>query len=96
MALSNIAREPRREIIETVVGLVIFTAFMGLDYTLAVWIEGVTGGPHDGLPWQVGMLFGIPAGGAAIFLALFIHFLGETVCDTLQRNGIHLRPRNRY
>ena len=39
MALSNMLREPRREIIETVVGFGAVVLALGLDYGFALWLE---------------------------------------------------------
>lgn len=46
MALSNILREPRREIIETLVGIAIFIIPVYLDYRFGLWFEKATGGPR--------------------------------------------------
>jgi hypothetical protein len=99
MALSNIGREPRREITESAVGLAAFGLFVWADYEFAIWFEGATRGfpveAAGGCPWPIGMFFGLIAAMLA-FLALFVtHALGEGICNALQRNGIHLRPRVR-
>lgn len=95
MALSNIFREPRREITESAVGLGLFSAFTFGDYQFALWFEGVTGGHQDGCPWSVGLLVGIALVlGSAIIIAV-THSLGEVTCNALQDRGIHLRPRKR-
>lgn len=39
MALSNIFREPRREITESAIGLGIFAAAAWADYHFAVWLQ---------------------------------------------------------
>jgi hypothetical protein len=62
MALSNIFNEPRREITETLVGIVLVGFLVGFfigDYYLAKWFETVKwSGPHlDGAcPWPLGMI----------------------------------------
>lgn len=99
MALSNIFREPRREITESVVGLALAAAILvpllWVDYHFARWFEEITGGAgNGGCPWQLGMgLFG-PMAGLGIMAALFAtHELGDRACDALERRGLQLRPR---
>lgn len=108
MALSNIFREPRREITETVVGVgVIFTmGFIPIyaDYRFACWFERATYSTGDGdCPWPLGMFFGVVALAALVVLVILlatavagIHKFGDTICNALQNRGIHLRPRQRY
>ena len=95
MALSNIFREPRREITESVVGLVVFGAFAWADYYVARWFQDVTGGWHDGCPWPIGMMLGLLVGFLAMCLLIITHGIGDGICNALQRRGIHLRPRQR-
>lgn len=104
MALSNIFREPRREIIETgvgiaaiVVGLIVGSPIIVADYFAALWLNQITGGEKGGCPWFLGVIL-IPL---IIFLATLllsllaggIHALGEAACAALDRCGIELRPR---
>jgi hypothetical protein len=96
MALSNIFREPRREITESLVGLSIFAAVLVPDYYLALWFQGVTGGPNGGgCPWPVGMFFGLVVGFILILGSIEAHELGDAVCNALQRRDLHLRPKQR-
>lgn len=107
MALSNIFREPRREIIESVVGATIFLAFIGADYIFACWLqESVGAHPHTDpnlpytlgcyyLPWPLGMGLGVIGAALIAMLLVVTHALGDGICNALQRNGIHLRPRQR-
>lgn len=100
MALSNIFREPRREIIETVVGAVVFvtggTIAIGADYLLATWIcNGDL--PKDHI---AGMALSMVVIGPALFFAFwgvlhFIHQIGEKACAFLDARGHQLRPRQR-
>jgi hypothetical protein len=49
-----------------------------------------------GCPVLLGMFIIGPI--AVALFAMFLsgtHALGDSICNTLQRNGIHLRPRNR-
>src|SRR5690349_5692998 len=96
MALSNIFREPRREIIETVVGIGALVPFGVVDYYFGRFLQEST---PDHPPLVAGMMLGIlviPF--AAFFLvvaAAVVHGIGEEVCGALQNRGVHLRPRNR-
>lgn len=103
MALSNIFREPRRELTETGIGTAVFAvgaipvAF--LDHWVAMNVIQPSPGQTD-LPIIVAahvlaMLLCIMGAVAVAGLAVFIHFIGEEICDALQTAGIHLRPRKR-
>lgn len=98
MALSNIFREPRREITESVVGLALVGVFAWCDYRFACWLQDYTGldsaGFHN-IPWGFGMFVGVAGAIVIVFLVFATHALGEGICNSLQRGGIHLRPRNR-
>jgi hypothetical protein len=102
MALSNIFREPRREITETVVGMALVTVPIAADYFAALGLQKLSGGWNE-FPWPWGMVF-VPFGviivatvGAAVGLGfpLVVHAIGEIACEALEERGIHLRPRNR-
>jgi len=102
MALSNIFREPRREITETILGAIVLAAPMaGLgfsSYYLAVIISET-----DNIPFFGALLFSIPFTiiyttmlvGIVIAIFLALHKVGEDICDALERRGLHLRPRER-
>lgn len=100
MALSNIFREPRREIVETLVGVGSFAAFLCPDYWFASWLKAAsTSLPHDHgipIPIPIGMAIGIAAMLLIGVVLLMIHLVGEEVCDFLARRGLHLRPTQRY
>jgi len=94
MALSNIFREPRREITETAVGAAILLPLIYADYLFGCWYSAQQNHP-DGIAVFSGMLTGLVGligSGAAAFL---IHGVGEGVCDRLQAAGVRLRPRAR-
>lgn len=95
MALSNIFREPRREITESVMGIAIFLALLWPDYRFALWFQDLTGGPERGVPVIMGLFAGATAGAACVALLFFTHFVGEEVCEWLDDRGLRLRPRNR-
>lgn len=96
MALSNIFREPRREITETVVGIALFAGFGVPDYFLVAYMYA-----HDTskylppfLVYLLVMTFFVAAAVAAVVgVAFGIHAIGEVACNALDRRGIHLRPR---
>jgi hypothetical protein len=96
MALSNIFREPRREITESLIGVTIFAVPLYWDYRLTLAVNATS--PHP-LPVPVGMLI---LGGVVIVIgligwgaALLTHFIGEEICDSLARRGLELRPKER-
>jgi hypothetical protein len=99
MALSNIFREPRRELTESAIGLVVFGGVALADYSFATWLENYagyfpsSGNPH--LPWPLGMLIGIGVGIFAVGVLFATHEIGTAICNALQRGGVHLRPRQR-
>lgn len=97
MALSNIFREPRREITESVLGIAPLAVWLYVDYHLSVAIEAAVG--PGNLPWQAAMFLLTLGLGASLFfltlLALATHALGETICNALARRGLELRPKNR-
>jgi ABC-type phosphate transport system permease subunit len=103
MSLSNILREPRREITESVMGAgvvaVLLVPFFYGAYYLGHWFVVATDAPDNARGVFGCMLFGtlgmailVAAGG--IFLGV-THAAGEAICDALERRGIHLRPRQR-
>lgn len=103
MALSNIYNEPRREITESLVGIVVGVPAIGavvfLDYQLAVWFKEITGG-IGGCPVPLGMLL-VPcllvfAAVILIFLLAWTHVLGDAICTALDKVGLRLRPTTRY
>ena len=101
MALSNIFREPGREITETLVGIAVVGTILAVilpaDYYFARWFEEITGGANGGCPWPLGMILIGPMAAIGVGLvAVFIHEVGDIVCDSLEERGIQMRPRRRY
>lgn len=97
MALSNIFREPRREITESIVGMGLFAAFVCLVKPVSWWLF------HEQSDYQrmwLGYMFiaviliGISIGFIFFMLAV-THFFGEVICDVLASCGLEMRPRNR-
>jgi hypothetical protein len=98
MALSNIFREPRREITESVVGTLVIVPFFVADWYLSCWLQAVDAKPPA--PFILLMVFGamvILVGiGLLVLLLGITHTFGEAVCEALENRGLHLRPRDRY
>ena len=83
MALSNVFREPRREVTETLVGAGVAGAFLCPGLLLAML----------GAPIMLAALTLLGAIGVAAAI-ICIHELGEAGCDALARGGVELRgPR---
>lgn len=96
MALSNVFREPRREITEQLAGLMVFAGVLGVDLPFALWFQRETGLT----PFVPGVIAGLICGflgGVMSFLifGLVMHAVGEGVCNALARRGLELRPKNR-
>jgi hypothetical protein len=99
MALTNISKEPRREITETILGLLVVTLVLFPDYFAAVRFQEASGGFKNGCPWPIGMIF-IPLvilglGALSFGSVLLIHFIGEKVCGFLRKFNIDPRPVRR-
>lgn len=96
MALSNIFREPRREITEQLVGIAALAMFLYFDWHFAVWLKTVSGGEQNGCPLVLGLACGAFAIALLIILWHLVHAFGESVCDFLKNRGLELRPKTRY
>ncbi len=96
MALSNMRKEPQREIMETAIGVILVGGFLTGDYYFSLWTQQLAGG-FSQYPWPVGMFFnGLGLVLGILLMPLFIHFIGEITCDALAEGlGIYLRPRDR-
>jgi hypothetical protein len=95
MALSNIFREPRREITESLAGILLVGIFLFVDWQFACWFQGAIM-PRDNFFRFIGMLIGLIATVACIGMAFFTHFVGEEICDALANRGLELRPKQRH
>lgn len=106
MALSNIGREPRREITESLVGLVSIPASAWV--LVSLWLAGATWNPYhteaghlDAVPyplWVTAWLCLTLVGGVLAFcigrlFLMMTHGIGEGACNALASHGIELRPR---
>jgi len=98
MALSNILREPRREITETAIGLSLIVLFCLADYYLADIVYSsmmMIDDRHDNFLHV--MSFIASALVIIVIIGGFVlaHSMGQSLCDWLQKNNIHLRPKRR-
>lgn len=100
MALSNIAAEPRRELIEQGVGVAVLVLLGILDFKVSARVSAWS---HNDPPLVVDMLLLPLAFLAFLFLAglLFTglwylaHALGEGACALLKVAGLEIRPKQR-
>jgi len=96
MALSNVFREPRRELIEQAIGTIALSGAIAADaaigYATARWL-GAT--PEDGS--IVIATLGLAAiGPMVVYVFLLVcHQVGEDICAKLARAGFDPRPRRR-
>ena len=98
MALSNIFREPRREITESLVGILPLIAFIWTSWYLTDWIwppEMRANSVDRAFAFGVTMII-LLVGVLILWVLLIVtHAIGETICDSLARRGLELRPKNR-
>lgn len=99
MAISNMANEPRREIIEQIVGsaLVVgaISIFAVADHWLAYQVLTIEDTADK---WFSHILAGFILFFAAMVAVAIIniaHWAGEAACDQLDRAGLRLRPLER-
>lgn len=101
MALSNITREPRREITESLAGIVLF---FGLAYL--VWFLGgclrdsiCSDGKCSEADFVGFHILGAFAvciiAAVSVGLLYLTHSIGESICETLADHGLELRPKRR-
>jgi hypothetical protein len=100
MALSNIFREPRREITESMVGITVFVLIVMGPLAIARYVANVAVANDPRAPYALlfvltilGEVLGTLVLGA---LALLTHALGERICNALARKGLELRPTRRW
>lgn len=96
MALSNMWWEPRREITETVAGVV----WLGGSFWLSVWLTNhswtdTPSNPPYGLAIAFWLIAVMAAPLVLIGLAYLIHMAGEGVCALLGAINLDPRPRQR-
>ena len=95
MALSNIFREPRREITESVAGVAVVIAVLLPAFLFGLWFQRVAL-PHNVVQGRIlGTLFGAILSAVCLGALFFTHFVGEGICDALANRGLELRPKVR-
>lgn len=96
MALSNICKEPRREITESLVGIGIVAGVVYGDYLLAKGIFGIHPDRFDFVLVMVLIPIVLAIGSLFSFGLLHLtHAVGEGICNSLADHGLELRPKNR-
>lgn len=98
MALTNMLREPKRELIEQGYGLIAVGCFVAVDFALAAAVARLVDGTvhvpvSEFLCCAFISLFVIAA---AVVLLLIVHSVGEAICNAMARHGNDPRPRDRY
>ena len=97
MALSNIFREPRRELIEQAYGTAAVVAVLGAWFTLAAVLCRLYDGAF--FPNASEFLFALFQVAAVVaFLCLvlsIVHDIGESICNSMAKRGRDPRPRQR-
>lgn len=97
MALNNIFREPRRELTEQLVGLLLLVP-VGLYGYLVYYLASIsTNNTSDFCGALIVFTFGLII---CFFILcgilLLMHKVGEEICEELDSFGIKLRPKQRY
>lgn len=100
MALSNIFKEPRREITESAIGILVALGSIAIT-AVAVYYTGVFMhyvAPKSQLEDCVALaIIVLPTCVLGILgLALATHSIGESVCASLAKRNLDPRPRQRY
>lgn len=100
MALSNIGREPRREITESVVGTLAAGGWLFAAFLIARYFDPYYVSQYSP-PWwfTVSFVTVVVAIFGPFLLFCFLgltHWIGEDVCDWLKAIRLDPRPRNRY
>jgi hypothetical protein len=103
MAISNLRNEPRREITESVIGILTVAIMLPLYvYACHRFVMMFDPSPSDYYPAHIfTILFGWAIGGTAIaviywLLVYFTHDVGEFVCGWMKNLGFDPRPKIRY
>lgn len=90
MALSNMLKEPRREITESVVGILLVLMYASVAITIQQLVN-----PYI-KDVAISTVIGIFAPIFGYLILVGIHAIGEAACNALARKGIELRPKQRY
>lgn len=96
MALSNIGKEPRREITESVIGIGVVVGYIFADYFVVSWLmSGAQNHTDQVVGTVLGMLGGIVLVPISILFLLATHALGDGICNWFAALGADPRPRRR-
>ena len=97
MALSNIFREPKRELIEQAFGFAVVAGVIVCDVVIASllmrWADGVV--VIRSPDFALFIVVAIPLMIAVVLLADWMHQIGEAVCGYMAQHGRDPRPKNR-
>lgn len=99
MALFNTLNEPKRELMETYVGLVFYLALIGSISFITYELHPIfPWEPNIWLPWQYFCegLFVIICGLFIWSFLILVHETGDGLCNILERASIQMRPEHRY
>jgi ABC-type Fe3+ transport system permease subunit len=97
MALSNIFREPRRELIEQGIGTLVVLGIVAgwcAVGTVICWVDRYPLS-NSTAEFAASMALALPVIALAVAILFLSHALGEWACNRLEAAGIHLRPRQR-
>jgi hypothetical protein len=99
MALSNIFREPRREITESAIGITVFVLIVMGPLAIAWHVASEAVAADHNLPFLlpfIATIIGELVVAVMVFgLSLLTHAIGERVCNGLAERGLELRPKQR-
>lgn len=99
MALSNIFREPRREITESMVGMTVFVIVAGVALIIAWHLADSIVAQDPGAPFPLIVFFMLIIEAIvsvlAVELVFVTHGIGEAICNALARRGVEFRPKRR-
>lgn len=98
MTISNIGREPRRELTEQWYGFmtafVLFTVWLCVGLLMCLLCDGTVFVSTAELIAAMGLSIPILAVGVGVIYGM--HALGESVCNAMARRGNDPRPKQRY
>lgn len=99
MALSNIKKEPRREITESTLGIVAVVGLVFLDYKASSFLSNLTKSTANGEIFLIMItipLLLIVVAAISVGFLYFTHFVGEEICAMMAKLNIDPRPKQRY
>lgn len=97
MALSNMLKEPRREITETVIGVALVSGFLFADYYFASWfVNADLSAEQRSIETVLFMIMGFAVTVLFVTALICAHALGDAVCNWLAGVGADPRPKQRY